>query len=56
MPEVTRFAAGETKQFIFDFHNVAGPYRYELPPGTWTFKGGYGDVWSDSLPVVTVAP
>jgi hypothetical protein len=55
-PEVTRFAAGETKQFIFDFHNVAGPYRYELAPGTWTFHGAYGHVWAPSPPTVTVGP
>lgn len=55
-PEVARFAAGETKQFIFDFHNVPGSYRYDLAPGTWTFNGAFGDVWAASPPVVAVGP
>jgi hypothetical protein len=55
-PEVTRFGAGETKQFIFDFHNVQGSYRYDLSPGTWTFNGAYGEVWTSSPPIVSVGP
>ena len=55
-PEVTRFAAGETKDFVFDFHNKPGQFRYELSPGTWLFKGAYGHVWATASPVVTVGP
>ena len=53
-PEVTRFAPGETKQFIFDLRIDRGSYRYDLPPGTWSFHGAYGGVWSASAPTVTV--
>jgi hypothetical protein len=52
----TRFAVGETKQCILDFHNVPGQYRYELGPGTWTFHGQYRRVWAPSSPTVTVGP
>ena len=55
-PEETRFAAGETKGLIFDFHNVASPYRYDITPGTWTFNGSYGRVPAASPPTVTVLP
>ena len=55
-PEATRFGAGEMKEFIFDFHNIQGPYRYELPPGTWTFKAHYSGVWAPSSPTLTVGP
>ena len=56
VPEVTRFAPGEVKQFIYDFHNVRGRYTYDLGPGTWTFHGAYGPIWAPSAPVVTIAP
>jgi hypothetical protein len=55
-PEVMRFTPGETKQYIFDFHNVRGPYRYDLAPGTWIFTGAYGPVWAQAPPTVTVGP
>ena len=55
-PEVARFAPGEIKQFIFDFHNVPGPYRVDLPPETWRFKGAYNGVWAPSPPTVTIGP
>lgn len=55
-PEVARFAPGETKQFIFDFHNVSGPYRYDVAPGTYTFKGAFAGVWASSSPTVVVGP
>jgi hypothetical protein len=52
-PEVTRFAPGETKRFIFDFW-VHGPIvaRYDLTPGTWTFRGAYGGVWALQSPTL----
>jgi hypothetical protein len=56
-PEDTRFAAGETKSLIFDFHIVDGSRsRYDIGPGTWTFNGSYGGVWVASPPIVTVSP
>lgn len=55
-PEVTRFAAGETKRFIFDFWVRGGPTRYDLAPGTWTFRGAYGDVWAPLPPTLTLTP
>jgi hypothetical protein len=55
-PEVTRFAAGETKRFIFDFWVRGGPYRYDLAPGTWTFRGAYGGIWAPLPPTLTLVP
>ena len=56
-PEETRFAAGETKSLIFDFHIFDGSRsRYDIAPGTWTFNGSYGAVRAPSPPTVTVAP
>lgn len=56
-PEVTRFAPGETKQFIFDFW-VRGPVvtRYDLTPSTWTFRGGYNGVWAPQSPTLSLEP
>ena len=55
-PEVTRFAAGETKRFIFDFWVRRGEFRYDITPGTWTFRGAYGETWAPSPPTITLAP
>lgn len=56
-PEEIRFAAGETKNLIFDFHIVGGlQSRYDIVPGTWTFNGSYGGVWAPSPPTVAVSP
>jgi hypothetical protein len=55
-PEVTRFAAGETKRFIFDFWVRDGPTRYDLAPGSWTFRGAYGGIWAPSPPTLTFVP
>jgi len=55
-PEVTRFAAGETKIFIFDFWVRSGSTRYDIDPGTWVFRGAYGSVWAPSSPSVALAP
>lgn len=55
VPEVTRFAPGEVKRFIFDMRNRPGPYRYDLAPGTWTFAGRFGDAWATNPPTVVVA-
>jgi hypothetical protein len=54
-PEVTRLAAGETKRFIFDFWVRSGPTRYDLEPGTWTFRGAYGGMWTPLPPTLTLA-
>jgi hypothetical protein len=54
--EVARFGAGETKQFIFDFHIGATQDRYGLPAGTYTFRGGFDNVWAAHPPTVTVGP
>jgi hypothetical protein len=56
VPEVTRFAAGEAKQFIFDFRIGPTGTRYRLPPGTYRFKGAYSDVWAPDPATVTVRP
>ena len=55
-PEVTRFAAFETKRFIFDFRIGTGDLRYDLPPGTFQFNGAYGGVWALNPQTVTVSP
>ncbi|HKN69259.1 MAG TPA: hypothetical protein VJW73_23430 [Gemmatimonadaceae bacterium] len=56
-PEQLRFAAGETKSLIFDFHIVNGSVsRYDIIPMTWTFNGSYGAVWAPSPPTITIAP
>jgi len=55
-PEVTQFAPGETKQFVFDLHNVAGPYRYDMGPASWSFNGAYGWHWARTPAAVVVAP
>lgn len=55
-PEVTWFAPGETKRFLFDFHNTPGPTQYDLAPGVWQFRGAYGDAWAPDPPTVTVEP
>jgi hypothetical protein len=55
VPEDSWFAAGEVKQFIFDFHIGFGTTRYDLPPGNYTFGGAYGGVWVDS-PSLLVSP
>lgn len=56
VPEVTRFAAFETKRFIFDFHIGTAGNRYTLPPGTWEFRGAYGEVWAPNSPTATLTP
>lgn len=55
-PEVTRFAPGERKIFIFDFWIRSGSTRYDIGPGTWTFRGAYGGVWAPSSPILALAP
>ena len=54
--EVTRFAAGETKRFIFDLWVRRGPTRYDIAPGTWTFRGAYGESWAPLPPTLTLDP
>jgi hypothetical protein len=56
VPEVTWFAPFEEKQFIFDYHIGTGDSRYEKPPGTYQFNGGYGGVWAPNAPTVVVSP
>lgn len=53
--EVTRFAAGETKRFVFDMRIGENGTRYDLAPGTWRFEGTYGGAWDPSPPTVTLA-
>lgn len=56
-PEETRFAAGETKSHIFDFHIVDHlGYAYDITPDTWTFNGSYGTASAVSPPTVVVSP
>lgn len=56
-PEELRFASGETKSLIFDFHIIAGSHiRYDVAPGTWTFNGYYGGKAAASPPTLTVSP
>ena len=56
VPEVTRFAAFETKRFIFDFHIRTAGNRYTLPPGTYQFRGSYGEVWTADSPTASLSP
>lgn len=56
VPEVSRFAPFETKQFIFDLQIGAGQTRYDIPPGRYTFNGAYGGVWAPTPPTVTLSP
>ena len=56
VPEVSRFAPFETKQFIFDLQIGAGQTRYDIPPGRYWFNGAYGGVWAPSPPTVTLSP
>jgi len=54
-PEERRFAAHESKRFIFDFRNRGGPRRYDIYPGSYFFQGAYGGRFSASVPV-SVSP
>jgi len=56
VPEVSRFAPLETKQFIFDLQIGAGQTRYDIPPGRYWFNGAYGGVWAPTPPTVTLSP
>ena len=56
VPEVSRFAPLETKQFIFDLQIGAGQTRYDNPPGRYWFNGAYGGVWAPTPPTVTLSP
>jgi hypothetical protein len=51
---VTRFASGETKRYVFDFHAV-GPQQATLDgglrPGTYDLRGAYGGRW---VPATTI--
>jgi hypothetical protein len=40
-PEVTSFAAGETKREVFDFAVGDAPGAVDLAPGAYTIRGGY---------------
>jgi hypothetical protein len=63
-PGVTYFSAGESKRDIFDIaiaaiafpriHTVPGQGSggIALPPGTYTFRGGYSDHWGTDIDVV----
>lgn len=57
-PEVTRFAPGEVKRFVFDFfvHGERPSTRYELAPGTWSFHGAFGGVWAPRPPTLVLNP
>lgn len=56
VPEVSRFAPFETKQFIFDLQIGAGQTRYDIPPGRYWFNGAYGGVWAPTPPTATLSP
>jgi hypothetical protein len=61
---VTYFAAGETKRHVIDVAvaEIDFPSVYALPgqgdrpialsPGTYTFRGGYGDHWANDIKVI----
>ena len=63
-PGITYFSAGETKRAVIDVAvaDIEFPTTYTLrgqgdspialPPGTYTFRGGYGDHWAPDLVVV----
>jgi hypothetical protein len=56
VPEAARFAPFETKRFIFDFQIGATTNRYTLPPGTYEFRGSYGERWAPNAPTATLSP
>lgn len=45
------FAAGETKQQLFDFGNDGSFSAHDLPPGEYTVRGAYGGNWSAYVPL-----
>lgn len=45
------FAAGETKQQLFDFASEGNFSAHELPPGQYTVRGAYGGNWSAYVPL-----
>jgi hypothetical protein len=62
-PEVSQFAAGETKRTVLDFgielvaipginviHGL-GSHGVALPPGPYTFRGAYGGQFAPDLTV-----
>jgi hypothetical protein len=61
---VTYFSAGETKHIVYDFVDAPvttpsynalpglGDQGITLPPGTYQFRGAYGDHWAADLIVV----
>lgn len=56
VPEDSSFAPGETKKYIFDFHVVSSSTSYfEIEPGTYRFAGGYGGIFADSQPTITIS-
>ena len=55
---VTRFAAGETKRRVFDFHIIGvGEASLDggLQPGTYQFRAGYATNWAATSPTVTLS-
>jgi len=54
-PEVTRFAAGQTRQHVFDFWTAGMVWQWPLAAGAYEFRGAYGERWA-SPASVTVTP
>jgi hypothetical protein len=55
---VTRFAAGETKRRVYDFHIIGeGEASADggLQPGTYQFRAGYATNWAVASPTVTLS-
>lgn len=55
-PEDARFAAHERKRFVFDLRARPGRTRWELPAGTYVFRGAFGGMWAPDPPTVTLTP
>jgi hypothetical protein len=56
---VTRFAPGETKRHVFDFHAVGADESTlggGLRPGTYDLRGAYGARWAPAVTVTLPGP
>jgi hypothetical protein len=56
---VTRFAPGETKRYVFDFRMIDAygiASNGGFGPGTYTFRGAYGNRWVATSRTITLSP
>jgi hypothetical protein len=56
---VTRFAAGETKRQVFDFHLVGAEQSTldgGLRPGTYDLRGAFAGRWAPAMTIMLSPP